>query len=265
MLQSLPPDFFNFNISDVASVLLSLALVVLYWRMQKLQNNIVSVQEKQADIMRRQTSFMKADHEPVVEVEGLSGEDNSINITLTNRGNGPARNLLLHVVVYKQSEFVEDEPINISPGYRGKGSVIGPEWTHLWKVPPEEYNEKDTIEGPNGGIESGDVPTDFTSDLTFSYMTPGTGEYEVTFSEMMQRISKEWDCDYIALDIHIAYTNIAWEFNAIPAGSVGNIPVNSDLTIEEALDNPHIGGPLGDPVSKEEVASMIMMDDINLG
>ena len=207
---------------------------------------------------------MQANHEPIIDVTDISGEDSTISLTLSNRGNGPAGGLLTQLVVYKQSEEVNDEAVEVQPGYRGEGSIIGPNWTHLWRG--SEYDGfigEDRPEGPLDGIEADESSVEFTSDISLTYMSPGAGGYDVTFSEMMQRIIKEWECEYIAIDIHIAYTTIAQNYHVISPGSIGNIPVDEDLTLQEALEGTQIGAPLGDPVSEEEVASMIKMEDID--
>jgi hypothetical protein len=125
-----------------------------------------------------------------------------------------------------------------------------------------EADGGDQYEGPMDGIESNESSSRFMSDISFTYTSIGAGSFEVDFSEMMQRISKEWDCDYIALDLHIAFLNIAREPRSVPAGACGNIPIKSDFSLEEALNDLQIGEPLGEPISEDEVASMVRMDSI---
>ncbi|WP_256392483.1 hypothetical protein [Natronoarchaeum rubrum] len=263
-LQSFPEGFWSVDISDVISALLSLALVILYWRMQKFQETVVSIQQKQAELMERQADFTQANHQPVLHSDDVTGEGQKVNLSLHNDGNGPAHGLLLQAVLYKQEEMMDGDPGEVIPGYNGSGSVIGPEWTPLFRESASEEDVGEEEEVLATAIREGEKSVSFESELKFTYMSPGSGQYDVTFTEAMDRISKEWDCDHIAIDFHIGFTDISGEWYGVPIGACGDIPVESSLTLDQALDDPQVGAPIGEPIKEDEVYSAIMLDDIEV-
>ncbi|SDK27524.1 hypothetical protein [Natronorubrum texcoconense] len=269
LIQSLPSGFFNIDLGDVIYLLLTLALVVLYWKMYKFQEIMASIQHKQTDIMEKQANFMEANHQPILDVEDITGDEDTLNISLKNRGNGPARNLLVQCVVYKQSDKTTEAEVELRSGYRGEGSILAPQWNRLWRksAPEIRADGGSQDKGPYDGIEIDDPLTRFESDLTFKYMALGSGNYEVTFSDALDRVSREWDCEYIALDFHIAITDITRQVYAQSIGSLGNVPIDAEGTFEDAIEGAQIGAPIGEPVSEDEVASMLPIDadKINFG
>lgn len=265
-IQSLPEGFFTVDVTDVISVFLSLILVILYWKMYRFQEIVATIQENQAKIMEKQTDFMEANHQPILDIEEISADGDEINITLQNRGNGPARNLLIQCVAYKQMEKTTEEGTELSNGYRGEGSVLAPKWNRLWRrsAPKLRADGGDQANGPHDGIETDEPPTQFEADLTFEYMAIGSGSYEVSFSEALERVSREWDAEYIALDFHIAFTDITRQVYSQSIGSFGNIPLDEGGTFEDALEDVYMGHPIDEPVSEDEVASMMPISSENV-
>ncbi len=255
--QTLPDGFFLIDVADILTIVFVVILVVLFWRTYQIQELMATIQQTQAELMEQQTAFLKANHRPIIDLEAVGAEQNTLHVTLQNRGNGPARNLQLQCVVYKQNGETTNGPTELRDNEQHSDSVADPAWAHLWKTsaPQLEANRGTQNPGPHDGIEPNSLPTQFEADISFAG-TLETRPHESTFSEVMEQIRREWSVEHIALDFHIAFTDVTIETHTQPIGSFGNIPTTTVYTLEEAIDDAQIRAPIGDAVSSEHVSSV---------
>jgi len=86
-----PPAWGIELIGILASSMLSALLVLLYWRMYRVQKSQNEIQQSQANIMDLQSKIMGASFTPDVIVRDTSTEGDTVKISISNRGRGGLR------------------------------------------------------------------------------------------------------------------------------------------------------------------------------
>lgn len=267
ILQTIPDAIREIGVTELISLLLTAALVFLYWRMQRFQEIIASIQKKQTDLMKEQADLMAVNHQPVIELNSINALDDLLNVSILNTGNGPARNLLVQCVMYRQDGEADiGQKMNLQEGYVGTGPVLGPKWNYMIRESAFPLLEGGDFDGPSDGIQAGEGPVEFSAEISFKYMIPNK-THDLTFSEAIQRISQDWDSEFLAMDIHLAYVNLAQKAYTTPLVAIGNIPLDGDLTLEDVFEKGEMIAPLDEPISEDEIATMLPIDteDIQFG
>lgn len=99
-------------ISTFLNVVLTSLLVYLYWKMQQHHEKSVEIQKQQANIMESQERLESAKNTPILQISRFKYRNrdtvNSLALTVTNTGNGIARDVRLGFDIYL---LRSDEPI----------------------------------------------------------------------------------------------------------------------------------------------------------
>lgn len=261
LFQSLPTNFWNVDIADVISILLTLALVGVYLSMRNIQDEQNTIQRTQNELMQRQTALMAANHLPKIEIDRTFSKGDSIFVELANRGSGPAENLHIQCVVYKQTT-PEDGETTYRGAYLDEGTVIGPQWLPLNRsgrdVLPDDFEPS---EGPINSIQADEQSVWFNSEISLRPMAMGADPYSAPFREVMQRVRREWsDVDEIAIEFFLLYTDVINQPYAKWLETYNNVPLQKKLNLHKAMSLGEVGKRVGKPVDEEEVGAMLMID-----
>lgn len=263
ILQLFPPNFWNVRFTDVISVLVTIGLFIVYWRMKNIQNEQNEIQRKQNQLMSRQTDLMAANHQPRLSRESIRGEGDKLITSITNRGNGPAENLHIQCVVYEHKVSDDGEPI-FGKGYKRQGTAVVPRWNPLTR-----YTGTLTDGGEpklsGSRIEEGDDKIQFQSTIKMKPLSMPSGGYEAPFSEVMQRINREWDADKIALEFWLLFNDVTGNPIGFWFGSFNDIELDSEIDLEKAIDSGTECRRIGDPVGEDEGASMMLLEPNDFG
>jgi len=265
ILQTLPPDFWNVKFTDIISVLVTIGLFIVYWRMKNIQDEQNKIQRQQNRLMSRQTDLMAANHQPRLSRDSIRGEGDKLITRITNRGNGPAENLHIQCVVYEQTESEDGESL-FGKGYKRQGTAVIPRWNPLTRhTGTLTDGGEPNISGSR--IEEGDDGVQFEATIKMKPLSMGAGGYEAPFSEVMQRINREWDSDKIAIEFWLLFNDVTGNPFGFWFGSFYDIRLNSEIDMEGAIESGTEGGRIGDPVGEDEGASMMLIepDDIDFG
>lgn len=266
LLQSLPPDFWSINATGVVSVLLTLALVWVYISMRNIQNEQNNIQRVQNQLMQRQTALMAANHQPRLNIEEIQGDNDELGLLISNEGNGPADNIHSQCVVYKQEG--EENEADFRAGYRGTGTVISSSLNPLSRRPTASITGNgppDTNKIGEGTIGEGEHSILFSGVTKLRPFVAGTDSYDAPFSEVMQRVSREWnDVEYIAVDIFLLYTDIVGQEHAMSVETYAGINLHKDLNVEECINTGKKRNQIGDPITEDDTAAVIPLTPDNL-
>lgn len=107
--------------NTIGSLALSSILAYLYLRMSSTQAKRNKIQEQQRDILIQQKNFLEASYRPGLVIEQWEGENNCINILLSNIGRGPAQDIGMVVQVSKYDfDSYSFEKISYNPKEKRK-------------------------------------------------------------------------------------------------------------------------------------------------
>lgn len=260
VIQSLPPDFWNIRVTDAISVLLTLGLFVLYFRMKNIQDEQNRIQEKQNQLMSRQTDIMSADHRPRISRDMITADEDELTIMLSNYGNGPINDIHIQTVIYGQSTN-SDGDLLIKKGFERGGTAVVPKWNLLTQEESDgQQFEMDYSTSSASRLEEGDDEIKIKSEIGVNIMTVGTQKYEVPFSEAMQRINREWETDTIAIEFWMIGVDVTQRPLGFWMGTFYDVLLNDELDLETAIRFGDEGDRLGDPVREDEGKSMMIID-----
>lgn len=97
---------FNLSATNLLQVGLYGFLVVLYYYMYKAQKKQTEIQDRQTKIMESQNRLMAAEHQPELTLdEGMSVDGNSVTVTLSNVGEGRARELSIQCYPFFKNDM----------------------------------------------------------------------------------------------------------------------------------------------------------------
>lgn len=125
----------------ILSLLVSLILAVVYfglYRLQKIQNKTQQkqteilerqskIQNRQAEIMQQQENWMEIRHTPQLSVNSWQVDGDTVEIEISNFGNGPAEQLMLKIELRQMQSTFTDQMS------KGNGIRI---------IPPKDLPEK---------------------------------------------------------------------------------------------------------------------------
>jgi hypothetical protein len=265
ILQTLPPAFWNVKFTDIISVIVTLGLFIVYLRMKNIQNEQNKIQRQQNKLMSRQTDLMSANHQPRLNRNSIRGEGDTLITRITNRGNGPAEDLHIQCVVYEQTESEDGEPL-FRKGFKREGTALVPRRNPLNRhTRTHSDGEEPNISGSR--IEEGDDRVQFEATIKMKPLSMGSGGYEAPFSEVMQRINREWDSDNIAIEFWLIFKDVTGNPFGFWFGSFRDIELNSELDMQRAIDSGIERKRIGNPVREDEAASMMLIepDDFDFG
>lgn len=273
----LPVDFFDITIVGVIELLLTIALVGLYWRMHRTQKRQADIQTTQNEIMNKQANIMAAQHQPDIEHDGgwkidddsIAIDDDSIAIPLSNRGNGPGKNLHIQCVIYRQNEQ-EGESV-FTRADRGMGTVVGPVTTPLRRMDEQAvgYGSEEEWDdnAPESAIEEGETDVWFEGEIKLSPQTVGSPSYEAPFSEVIKRLSREWESDKFAFEIFLLYSDLVNQLYRLRLLGYKSVPLNENLDLQRAREFGEETGPIGDVVPDGTQSPMMELsaEDLSFG
>ena len=266
VLQFLPPDFWSINATGVASVLLTLALVWAYISMRNIQNEQSKIQRVQNQLMQRQTALMAADHQPRLNIKEIQGDSDKLGLLISNEGNGPADNIRSQCIVYKQEG--EGDKADFRAGYRGTGTVISSALNPLSRRPTVGItgnSPPNTNRIGEGTIDEGEHSVLFKGVTKLRPFAAGADTYDAPFSEVMQRVSREWNgVEYIAVDIFLLYTDIIGQGHAISVETYAGISLHKNLNLEECINSGKKRDRIGDPITEDDTAAVVPLTPDNL-
>jgi len=264
IVQTLPPDFLNVRLTDVVSVLVTIGLFIVYWRMKNIQDEQNKIQRKQNRLMSRQTDLMAANHKPRLTRNGMWGDGDKVVTSVTNRGNGPAEKLHVQCVVYGQNSN-DGEPL-FRKGFKREGTAVVPKPNPLTRNLDYLADGGDPTLSANR-IEEEDGDVRFESVIKMEPLSMNSSGYEAPFSEVMQRIRREWSTETIAIEFWLLFADVTGNPFALWFGSYTDIELRDGLNIEEAIESGQSGERIGNPVQEGESASVMMLnpDDIDFG
>lgn len=266
ILQSLPPNFWSVDVADVVSLLLTLGLFWVYLSMRNIQDEQNTIQRNQNRLMQRQTALMAANHQPRLKFENPDGKDDILKLLIDNNGEGPADNIHSQCVVYEQENG--DNGPEFRAGYRGAGTVVSSALNPMSRKPTTSIQgdkPPDVDKVGESTVEAGEYSVLFDGEVKLKPFSGGSEPYEAPFSEVMQRLSREWnDVDYIAIDLFVFFTDVVGEEYGMHVGSYSDIPLNRDLTFERSLEQGEKRSRIGDPITEDDAAAMIPLNPENM-
>lgn len=269
VLQSLPPNFWFVDAADVVSLLLTLGLFWVYLSMRNIQDEQNSIQRNQNRLMQRQTALMAANHQPRLQFNDTQGDEDSLKIWMDNTGEGPADNIHSQCVIYEQ-EKGQDGP-RFKPGFRGSGTVVNSPLNPMSRrVTSGKANGQPpaTTKEGQSTVDAGEYSILLKGVVKLKPFSGGSEPYEAPFSEVMQRLSREWtDLDNIGFDIFDIFTDVVGDEYALHVESYSNIPLENDLTFEQALEKGEKHDRFGDPITEDDSVAMIPLtpEDMEIG
>jgi hypothetical protein len=254
-LQALP---FGLTVSNLIQILLSIGLVGLYLFMYKTQQRQADIQETQNEIMNQQTALMAANHMPdVTQGGGLTVDGDTLSVELSNRGNGPAKNLQIECVLYHQRRSDDSEEFEFAPANIGVGTVVGPVLTPLERT---KHSQRERMEYEKEGLENtleeNEIGVWFESEIKLSPQAVGTGNYSAPFSEVMQRLNREWDVDEFAFELILIYSDVVNQMYALRLASYIDVPLeNQNLqgAMQSGKEYDQIGGVIPEGVQEPAI------------
>lgn len=259
LLQSLPPDFWSFNATDIVSVLLTLALVWVYISMRDIQSEQNTIQRMQNQLMQRQTALMAANHQPRLNIEKIQGDGDKLKLLLSNEGNGPADNIHSQCVIYRQEGKENDA--DFRAGFRGTGTVISSTLNPLSRRPTTSFSSNEPPKTEKVGestIDEGEHSVLFAGVTKLRPLAAGTDTYDAPFSEVMQRVSREWSgVEHIAIDLFLMYTDIVGQEYVMTIETYAGIDLHKDLEFEDCINTGKKRDRIGDPITEDDAAAII--------
>lgn len=266
ILQSLPPDFWAIDVADVVSLLLTVGLFWVYLSMRTIQDEQNTIQRNQNRLMQRQTALMAANHQPRLKFDKPKGEGDTLKLWIDNTGEGPADNIHSQCVIYEQ--WKGDQGPEYRPGYRGAGTVVSSALNPMSRKPTTSDSDgqlPDTNKVGESTVESGEHSVLLDGVVKLKPFSGGSEPYEAPFSEVMQRLSREWtDVDFIAIDLFVFFTDVVGEEYGMHVGSFSDIPLNKDLTFAQSIDLGETCSRIGDPITEDDAAAMIPLNPENM-
>ncbi|WP_071932529.1 hypothetical protein [Halodesulfurarchaeum formicicum] len=266
ILQSLPPNFWSVDVADVVSLLLTVGLFLVYFSMRNIQDEQNTIQRTQNRLMQRQTALMAANHQPRLTFDSHRGDDDTLKLSIDNSGEGPADNIHSQCVIYEQ-EFGGDGP-QFKPGYQGAGTVVSSALNPMVRKPTTSMHDDkppDMNKVGESTVEAGEMNILLDGVIKLKPFSGGSEPYDAPFSEVMQRLSREWnDVDHIAIDLFVFFTDVVGEEYGMHVESYSDIPLSMDLTFEEALERGSKHSRIGDPLTEDDAAAMIPLNPENM-
>jgi hypothetical protein len=114
-------------------------------------------------------------------------------------------------------------------------------------------------------INEGEYSILFKGTTKLSPFAAGSDSYDAPFSEVMQRVSREWnDVDKIAIDLFLLYTDIVGQEYVIPIETYADITLHKNLTLEECINDGTERNRIGDPITEDDAATFIPLTPDNL-
>lgn len=256
-LQALP---FGLIVSNLIQILLSIGLVGLYLLMYKTQQRQADIQESQNEIMNQQTALMAANHMPDVAHEGgMKVNGDTLSVELSNRGNGPAKNLRIECVLYHQGRSDDSGELEFAPANRGVGTVVGPVLSPLERTEhPQATDNTENIDEKSlqNTLLEDEIGGWFESEIKLSPQAVGTGGYSAPFSEVMQRLNREWDVDEFAFELILIYSDVVNQMYALRLASYIDVPLeNQNLqgAMQSGKEYDQIGGVIPEGVQEPAI------------
>lgn len=266
ILQSLPPNFWSVDIADVVSLLLTLGLFWVYLSMRNIQDEQNTIQRNQNRLMQRQTALMAANHQPRLTFDSHWGEDDTLALSIDNNGEGPADNIHSQCVIYKQKNGGDSPKFKL--GYQGAGTVVSSALNPMIRRASTSIHDDKPPEMKkvgNSTVEAGETNVLFDGIVKLEPFSGGSEPYEAPFSEVMQRLSREWsDVDHIAIDLFVLFTDVVGEQYGMHIGSYEGISLDKDLTFEQSLERGEERSRIGNPITEDDAAAMIPLNPENM-
>lgn len=134
----------------LGSLLLSAVLALLYLNMSAIQERQTEIQSRQADLMSRQQEI---EYTANLEIQTPEIEDDGINLSVVNSGNGRARDLTISFDVVSPDSIAErteheSSPLGVPSGngsFEPPGAIDPNESiTELYGVPTVQYERSDS-------------------------------------------------------------------------------------------------------------------------
>ena len=92
----------------------------------------------------------------------------------------------------------------------------------------------------------------------------GADTYDAPFSEVMQRVSREWNgVEYIAVDIFLLYTDIIGQGHVMSVNTYAGINLHKNLNLEECINSGEKRDRIGDPITEDDTAAVIPLTPNN--
>lgn len=157
----------------------------------------VVILEKQVDIMDRQTKY---DHQPLLEVDSWSVSGTEIRVTLSNIGNGPARDIQLGYALYPLKSISEYN-LNMEPpsGIRWKYTTMLVDNTN--NSAERGYRAEELLD--RDGIKSNQLGVTFR--IGFEVPTPTATEDKVLIEDFKELQEEFIDSEYDEFRFEVYY------------------------------------------------------------
>ncbi|QRV16020.1 hypothetical protein JMJ58_03735 [Haloterrigena salifodinae] len=240
-LQSLSVDL---SLTNVLQIALSALLAGLYYLMYRAQKKQTEIQETQSQIMEWQTQLMAAEHQPELVTEGkIDAEENTVSVTLSNIGEGRAREL--GIVCYT---FYKDKRGYWMPfSMEVLDFVIGPVKTPLNRITrttkvdvagesmPVNIGSHPDPSPLENGLEAKEEKIRFKGELK-QEIKSRSPSMTVDFTGSVDQMIQEWDVDEIGFDLYVTYTDIVGQEHSTHISSCKDVRVENGMVLSDALD-----------------------------
>lgn len=229
MLQVLPPDWIGAWVLEVVrvigSLLLSALLVVLYWRMYRVQMGQSDVQQSQAAILDLQNKIMAASYTPDVVVEDVSVQGDNVEVRVSNRGRGRAKNFR----------------ICCQPYVRDSGGAYRPAWE-------SEVSMRPTVRPLARWTDTGTTDSEFYRGVVELDPSKGDGS-SVRFSEAISQIAECATGPEVGVELYVVYDSEIGERFVQRVECANDFDVGPESTLEEAIRTRASDDPIIETVS----------------
>lgn len=225
--QTLPLDGLATWLFEVAaasaSILLSALLVALYWRMYRVQKSQSDVQRSQVAIMDVQTKIMAASYTPDLVVEELSADGDEVEVLVSNRGRGRAKNFRICCQPY----------VSDHGGGHSFAWVAG--------VPLRPSTSRLSCQG-DGGSNDSELYRGVVELEAF-------GDSSLPFSEAVGRIDRRGPNPTVGVELYLVYESEIGERFVQRLVCANDFDVGPEVSIEEALRTRSSDAPIIETVS----------------
>jgi hypothetical protein len=228
-------EIFEITISDLLSIVLSALLVLLYWKMSKIQSEQKQILESHDDALRQQAEIMSLDYQPDINCRKISAEGDTLYMLLSNDGLGSANALQAKCAIYSQRQKSDGEHAFELASLEEENTVITTHYSSAYSS-----NEPGTQQEDRGleKIQPGESSW-FKSEIKMV-----VNENEISpFSDVIQRLSVDWDTEWIAFDLYLGSLDALGRQHILILDSYRNVPLNP-MTLEEAIKQGEDSEPI---------------------
>ncbi|WP_336326465.1 hypothetical protein [Halovenus sp. HT40] len=209
-----PPAWGVELIGVLASSILSALLVLIYWRMYRVQKSQNEIQQSQTDIMDIQSKIMAASFTPDVIVKDTLTEGDTVKINISNQGRGRAKNFRVSCQPY-----VTDSKGNYRPAWEVDGPCFRPVVVPLSRCDDPGSGDAELYKG------------------TVKLGYPDSGTTSFYFSEAINQLGQIERDRKFGAELYLIYDSEIGDRFVQRIKCINDFEIDTGVTLEKAIQN----------------------------